>query len=331
MRDIIKALKSGDIKALIASFIYFDTGFSIWLMFGALAPFIAKELKLQPLEKGLLVATPVLSAAIFRISFGLLFQSINGKVIALIGILLSSIPSIIALLFPSLLNNFIILLSLSIFLGFGGASFAIALPMAGSNYPKEYQGLVLGIAAAGNIGAVLDGLLFPSLAKYFGWVNALGMSILLLIFSFIIVFLYAKDKTKKENNIKNYSILVFIGSILFMILSVLFIYSGIIPFLKGKTGIFLLPVLASFFLFLLIPTKYKKVFIERDTWLIMLIYSITFGGFVGMSSYIALYLIDIYHIDKVRAGMFMALFALTGAIIRPLGGHIADKIGGSKL
>ena len=39
---------------------------------------------------------------------------------------------------------------------------------------------------------------------------------------------------------------------------------------------------------LAMPNRYRRVFLERDTWLMVLIYSITFGGFVGMSSYVSL-------------------------------------------
>ncbi|MFN3787462.1 MAG: MFS transporter, partial [Sulfurihydrogenibium azorense] len=151
MKQLFEALKMGNPKALFASFLYFDTGFSIWLLLSALAPFIVQEMNLLPAQKGFLVAVPVLSAAVFRLNFGFMYQSLDGKKIALAGILLSSIPSIYAFLFPNSLD-YTTLLLLGVFLGLGGASFAVALPMAGSNYPKEVQGLVLGLAAAGNIG-----------------------------------------------------------------------------------------------------------------------------------------------------------------------------------
>jgi NNP family nitrate/nitrite transporter-like MFS transporter len=60
----------------------------------------------------------------------------------------------------------------------------------------------------------------------------------------------------------------------------------------------------------------------------MLVYSITFGGFVGMSSYVSLLLTNLYQLSKIDAGLFMALLAATGALVRPLGGLIADKVSG---
>ena len=60
MKHLIGSLKSGNWKALLACFLYFDTGFTTWVMFGPLAPFISKQLTLTPTQAGFLVAVPVL-------------------------------------------------------------------------------------------------------------------------------------------------------------------------------------------------------------------------------------------------------------------------------
>jgi MFS transporter, NNP family, nitrate/nitrite transporter len=60
----------------------------------------------------------------------------------------------------------------------------------------------------------------------------------------------------------------------------------------------------------------------------MLIYSITFGGFVGMSSYVTLLLTNLYQMPKLEAGLFMSLLAFLGAMVRPLGGYVADRVTG---
>ncbi len=329
LREIALAVKSGNWRALVASFFYFDHSFSIWLLLGALGPFIAEALGLSGLEKGYMVAIPVIAAAIFRINFGYLFQHWDGKVIAIVGIFLSLVPHLYLLL--SKVFGFEIsytdLLWMGVFLGVAGASFAIALPMAGSNYPKEYQGLVLGLAAAGNIGAVLDGILFPPLAKLIGWEWAFIASSILLLIALVFVLAWAKDNTKKEEKDLR-SWLVFFATLAFMaFLAIAFAegWLGIDPTL----GKLLLPVAGLGFVVLLMPNFWRRVFLERDTWVLMLAYSITFGGFVGMSSYIAMLLRDVYAISKVEAGMLMSLFAFTGAMIRPLGGFIADKISGA--
>jgi NNP family nitrate/nitrite transporter-like MFS transporter len=97
---------------------------------------------------------------------------------------------------------------------------------------------------------------------------------------------------------------------------------------SGKAGILLLPVLGSLLAIALLPAHYRAVLAERDTWVVMLIYSITFGGFVGMSAYVATLLTTLYQMPKIEAGLFMALLAFLGAMVRPIGGLIADRISG---
>ena len=81
----------------------------------------------------------------------------------------------------------------------------------------------------------------------------------------------------------------------------------------------------------MLPRKYLAVLSERDTWVVMLVYSITFGGFVGMSSYVSLLLTTQYELTKVDAGMIMAALSFTGAMVRPIGGLLADRLSGVKV
>ena len=327
LSDIWDAVKRGNPKALFASFIYFDHSFSVWLLLGALGPFIAEALGLSGAQKGFMVAIPVIAAAIFRLNFGHMFQFIDGRYIALMGILLSLVPHAYMLL-TGYRVSYEDLLWMGVFLGIAGASFAIALPMAGSNYPKEVQGLVLGLAAAGNIGAVLDGVLFPPIAKVIGWEHTFVLSGVLLLIALVFVLFWASDKTEKSEGNKVYPVLAFFATVAFMVLLALGFQKGWFG-VTGSAGKLLIPILGSVFAITLMPLAFKKVFLERDTWVLMLAYSITFGGFVGMSSYVAMLLRDVYGIPKVEAGMLMSLFAFTGAMIRPLGGHIADRISGA--
>ena len=324
MKDIIASLKTGNWKALLACFLYFDTGFTVWVLLGPLAPFISKDIVMSPAEQGFLVAVPVLSAAILRVTLGNLFQSYDGKRLALMGIALSSIPPAILLLMPSV-PSYNVLLVLGVFLGVGGASFAVALPMAGSNYPPKVQGLVLGLAAAGNIGAVLDGFMFPGLAVHFGWQNATAAALPLLALAAVAVVFWAKDLSpKSEGSARGF--LGFGITIVGLIALVLMVHEGV--FGAGKTGLLLLPFFGALLAIAVLPQKYRAVLSERDTWVMMLVYSITFGGFVGMSSYVTLLLTNQYQMQKVDAGLLMALFAFVGAMVRPVGGFIADRFTG---
>ncbi len=63
-------------------------------------------------------------------------------------------------------------------LGFAGASFAVALPLASRWYPPEHQGKAMGLAGMGNSGTVLAALFAPILAKLFGWNAVLGLAVI---------------------------------------------------------------------------------------------------------------------------------------------------------
>jgi NNP family nitrate/nitrite transporter-like MFS transporter len=324
MKNIVQSLKSGNWRALLACFLYFDTGFTVWVMFGPLAPFIAKDLAMSPAQQGFLVAVPVLSAAILRVTWGNLFQSVDGKRLALLGILISAIPPCVLPLLPTV-PSYTTLLILGLFLGMGGASFAVALPMAGSNYPPKVQGLVLGLAAAGNIGAVLDGFLFPGLAQHYGWLKSTAAAVPLLALTAAAVLLWAQDNSRKAEGAAR-AFAAWIATFIGLLTLVLLVKAGV--FGQGKTGLLLLPPLGLLLAIAVLPRKYRAVLTERDTWAMNLVYSITFGGFVGMSSYVSLLLTTQYAMSKVDAGLWMSAFAFTGAAIRPVGGWIADQVTG---
>jgi len=70
---------------------------------------------------------------------------------------------------------------------------------------------------------------------------------------------------------------------------------------------------------------------ERDMVLFSLFYGVTFGGFVGFASYLSILLGDQYGLTKVRAGELAALGVMAGSLMRPLGGLLADRIGGIRM
>jgi len=73
---------------------------------------------------------------------------------------------------------------------------------------------------------------------------------------------------------------------------------------------------------------YASVLRVPETWWFCFFYSITFGGFLALVSYLAIYFNTAYGIDKVHVSYIVALASLTGSLLRPVGGAIADRIGG---
>ncbi len=111
----------------------------------------------------------------------------------------------------------------------------------------------------------------------------------------------------------------------------------------GVMGAALIPLVLTFIVYVLIsknpPTQpeaqplknYLKVFKLKDTWYFCLLYSVTFGGFVGLTSFLSIFFVDQYGLSKVQAGDFVTLCVIAGSFARPVGGLISDKISGAKL
>ena len=74
--------------------------------------------------------------------------------------------------------------------------------------------------------------------------------------------------------------------------------------------------------------EYLKVLRDKDAWWFMFFYSVTFGGFVGLASSLTIYFNTQYGLSPVVAGYFTAACVFAGSMMRPLGGVLADRIGG---
>ncbi len=291
----------GHTPTLFMAFLYFDMSFMVWTMLGPLSTEIAEALALgghilTAGEKATLLSLPILSGAILRIVLGFGVDKLGAKTTALI----SQMIVILSLLTAFYMGNTItyeVLLVVALGLGFAGAAFAVALPQAGQWYPPKLQGVVLGIAGAGNIGVVLDFLLAPKIAEHFGWYSVFGVGAAMAIVVFIAYAFLAKNAPSDVYTVR--------------------------------------------------PKKVKdyiKLLGDKDTWWFSLFYAVSFGGFVGFAGYMKVYLMNTYQADmsafgidvfneenvKVIAGYFGALCIFAGAVLRPVGGNTADKVGGVK-
>ncbi|GGE15395.1 hypothetical protein GCM10011571_16210 [Marinithermofilum abyssi] len=121
----------------IASFLYFDISFMVWVLLGALSVFVSEDVNLTVSQKGLLVAIPILGGSFFRILLGLLTDRIGAKRAAVTGMSLAMIPLLLLWLLARSLPE---LYAYGFLLGIAGASFAAALPLASRWYPPRYQG-----------------------------------------------------------------------------------------------------------------------------------------------------------------------------------------------
>jgi NNP family nitrate/nitrite transporter-like MFS transporter len=74
--------------------------------------------------------------------------------------------------------------------------------------------------------------------------------------------------------------------------------------------------------------EYLAVLREGDAWWFMFFYAVSFGGFSGLASSLTIYFNSEYGLSPVTAGYFTAAAVFAGSLVRPVGGALADRIGG---
>ncbi len=267
-------LKSGHTPTLFAAFLYFDFCFAVWVLNGAMAPFISESFALTPAQKGFMISVPILAGALMRFPLGVMAQYIGRKNAAMVEMVLIMLAMSYGFL---MVNTYDEVLAMGVLLGIAGASFGVALSLGSGWYPPQYKGLAMGLAGAGNSGTVLAVLLAPPLATRFGWQAVYGFAAVSMLIPFVVMAVYANEPPDREQQ--------------------------------------------SF-------RQHIACLFEKDGWAFSLIYVVTFGGFIGLSSFLPTYFYDQFKVTKIEAGQLTMLAALMGSGIRIVGGWLSDRWGG---
>lgn len=267
-------LKSGHPPTLLAAFLYFDFCFAVWVLNGAMGPFISEQFHLTQGQVGLMVSVPTLAGALMRFPLGVLSQYIGRKRAAIVE--MSAI--VIALLYGSLfVKTYHNVLAMGVLLGIAGASFGIALSLGAGWFPAKYKGLAMGIAGAGNSGTAVAALFAPRLAMHYGWQHVYGFAAIAMLLPLVVMIVFAKEPPDTERQSLR---------------------------------------------------SHVQCLWEKDGWAFNMIYVITFGGFIGLATFLPSFYFTQFHVSKVEAGSLTVLATITGSATRVLGGWMADRIGG---
>ena len=268
-------LKSGHTPTLFAAFFYLMFSFIIWVMNGAMAPFISEQFQLTPAQKGLLLSIPIVAGAIMRFPLGLLAQYVGRKTATLVELALITFTMSFGYFFVHTYDD---LLKMALLLGVAGASFGVAMSLGSGWYPPKYKGLAMGLVGAGNAGTALAALLAPPLAQAYGWQTVYGIAAIASLVPMAVVLFMAKEPPDRDEH-------------------------------------------ASM-------REHLSCLMEKDGWVFSLIYVVTFGGFIGIVTFLPTYYYDQFGVSKVQAGQLTMLAALMGAVVRVAGGWISDHWGG---
>jgi NNP family nitrate/nitrite transporter-like MFS transporter len=112
----------------------------------------------------------------------------------------------------------------------------------------------------------------------------------------------------------------------------------------GVFGLMLIPLVVTLLLFTILVrpdrsearqeprARWWKTLLAPEAYALLgwvsFLYAVTFGGFVGLSSFLPILLHDQYGVSVVAAGSITALCGLVGSLLRPVGGYLADQYGG---
>jgi MFS transporter, NNP family, nitrate/nitrite transporter len=108
-------------------------------------------------------------------------------------------------------------------------------------------------------------------------------------------------------------------------------------------GLMILPILLVLVLFALLAkdspqhrtrltwSDYGAVLKEPDALWFSCLYALTFGGFVGFTSFLTTFFHDQYQVSRVSAGDFTTMVIISGSLLRPVGGWLSDRVGGYRL
>jgi MFS transporter, NNP family, nitrate/nitrite transporter len=268
-------LQSGHPPTLFAAFLYFSFSCAIWVLNGAMAPFIKEAYDLGAAQMGMMLAIPIVAGALMRFPLGLLAQYIGRKAATLVEMGMICIAMVFGLFFVDTFGD---LLAMGVLLGIAGASFGVALSLGSGSFPPQHKGLAMGLVGAGNVGTAVSVLLAPPLAQWLGWQAVYGVAAVAILIPAVVMIFFAKEPgdVNRQGSLREHVACLF----------------------------------------------------EHDGWIFSIIYCVSFGGFIGLTSFLPSYYFEQFGVSKVEAGQLTMLAAFMGAAMRIAGGWISDRWGG---
>jgi NNP family nitrate/nitrite transporter-like MFS transporter len=225
----------------------------------------------------------VLTGSILRLPIGILTDRFGGRLLFTALLASTAIP----LLLLTRATEYWQYLTLGLWIGLAGTSFAIGIAYTSAWFPQERQGTALGIFGAGNTGASLTKLLAPALMTV---IPVGGLGLVPGGWRFV-PFVYA--------------IAVVVAAAIYWT----FTYTDHTHH-KHATWKEMLS-----------PLKHVRV------WRFSLYYFLVFGGYVALSLWLPKYYMDVYGLPLKTAALLTALFVFPSGIIRAPGGWLSDHFG----
>lgn len=247
-----------------------------------------------------LAALPGLSGATLRIFYSFMVPIFGGRLWTTISSASLLLPAIgIGLAVQNAETPYWVMLVLALLCGFGGGNFASSMSNISFFYPKAQKGTALGLnAGLGNLGVSVMQFLVPIVitAGIFGTLGGEPRT-------------WVQDGQTRQLWLQNAGFIW----VPFIILSTLAAWFGMNDIASAK---------ASF-------REQSVIFRRKHNWLMCWLYLGTFGSFIGYSAGFPLLIKGQF--PAVEPTQYAFLGPLVGALSRPAGGWLADKIGGARV
>lgn len=143
----------------------FLVNFWAWALISPLGAAYRDELDLSAFQQAFLVAVPVVVGSLGRIPVGALTDRLGARVM----FPAVSVLTIVPVLFVGLLaDSYSLLILGGFFLGLGGTTFAVGVPLVNAWFPPQRRGLALGIFGVGMGGTAISAFTTVRLADAYG-------------------------------------------------------------------------------------------------------------------------------------------------------------------
>ena len=247
-----------------------------------------------------LAAAPALSGATLRIFYSFMVPVFGGRRWTAISTASLLIPAIgIGYAVQDNTTTYPTMLVLALLCGLGGGNFSSSMANISFFFPKERKGSALGVnAGLGNLGVSVVQFLSPLVvtASIFGIFGGAGQTII-------------KNGASVQGWTENAAFSWGPG----IALTSLAAWFGMHDIADAK---------ASF-------ASQAAIFRRKHNWLMCLLYLGTFGSFIGYAAGFPLLIKSQF--PNVNPLAYAWLGPLVGAVVRPFGGWLADKVGGARV
>ncbi|NJL18881.1 MAG: MFS transporter [Bdellovibrionaceae bacterium] len=232
----------------------------------------------------------ILNGSLWRLLFGLLADRFGGRRVFTLLVLFTAVPSWLV----SRAASYGELMVFAFLVGMAGNSFSVGIAWCSAWFPRERQGLALGVFGAGNVGASVTKLIGPAMIALVpaagllgGWVPG-GWRFVPFLYSILLVIMAAAMWFLSPSH-------------------------DHVPGKGRPLGELLRPLR------------------EVRVWRFSLYYVVVFGAYVALSVWLPRYYVDVFGIPLAQAALLTTLFIFPASLLRPLGGWFSDKFGARRV